>query len=60
MLFRKVAVECQFLRIMQHKKQWVVASSRKNYSAQVVNVVRVSAKRSRTSRVAGNRRQFRI
>jgi hypothetical protein len=26
---------------MQHKKQWVVASSRKNYSAPVVNVVRV-------------------
>jgi len=41
MLFRKVAVECEFLRIMQHKKQLVVASSRKKDSAQVVNVVSV-------------------
>ena len=38
MLFRQVAAEYEFLLIMQHKKQWLVASSRKNYSAGIVNV----------------------
>lgn len=37
-VLRKVAVGCEFLRIMQRKKQWVVTSRRKNYWAQVVNV----------------------
>jgi len=41
MLFREVAAEYEFLRIMEHKKQWVVASSRKNYAARIVNVFRV-------------------
>lgn len=37
-VLRKVAAECEFLRIMQRKKQRVVTSRRKNYWAQVVNV----------------------
>jgi len=60
MLFREVAAECEFLLIMQDKKQWVVASSRKKYLLRVVNVFCVSAKRSGTSRVVGNCGQFRI